>query len=219
MGKSLNAEKRAFRYVVNLILSHKLRPGDKIYEPDMVEELQMSRTPIRHALAKLVSEGMLGKKDRERGYVVPLLTPEDMEQVFTARETLEGKSAYLAAKYGNKESIEELKILNAREKELYRTDDKGEYAGINESIHLLIAQMSRNPYIERYVTQTYWRSQLYTFYLGEFYAQNGDAGESNKYISHQEHTNLINAIERGNTEEAREVMIEHIRSTHQRRFK
>ncbi len=79
--------------------------------------------------------------------------------------------------------------------------------------------MSRNPYIERYVTQTYWRSQLYTFYLGEFYAQNGDARESNKYISHQEHTNLINAIERGNAEEAREVMIEHIRSTHQRRFK
>ena len=111
------------------------------------------------------------------------------------------------------------KFSNAREKELYQTDDKGEYAEINESIHLRIAQMSRNLYIKRYVTQTYWRSQLYTFYLGEFYAQNGDAWESNKYISHQEHTNLINAIERRNAEEAREFMIEHIRSTHQRRFK
>ncbi len=219
MGKNLNAEKRAFHHVVNLILSHKLRPGDKIYEPDMVEELEMSRTPIRHALAKLVSEGMLEKKDRERGYVVPLLTPEDMEQVFTARETLEGKSAYLAAKYGDKKSIEELRWLNEREKELYQTDDKGEYAELNENIHLRIAQMGRNVYIERYVTQTYWRSQLYTFYLGEFYAQNGDVRENHKYISHREHASLIDAIERGNAEEAQEIMIEHIRSTHQRRFK
>ena len=86
MEAFLPAEEQAFQYVIGLIVAHELQPGDRMYEPELVQKMGMSRTPIRTALSRLVADGVLEKVHGQRGYQVPKLSLEDMEKVFTARQ-------------------------------------------------------------------------------------------------------------------------------------
>ena len=61
LKEKLNADERAFRHIIAAIVSHKVRPGDRIYEPSLSLELGLSRTPIRHAISRCLSEGLLEK--------------------------------------------------------------------------------------------------------------------------------------------------------------
>ena len=88
----LRAFERVFRYVMDRIVERRLLPGDRITEPPLAEELGLSRTPIRQALARLVSEGFLENRPDQRGYRLPPLDRQDMQEVFSAREVLASSS-------------------------------------------------------------------------------------------------------------------------------
>lgn len=66
-----------------------LRPGDKINEPPLAEQLGISRPPLREALRVLATEGILEQTPR-RGYRVVELNPEDVREIYGLRRALEG---------------------------------------------------------------------------------------------------------------------------------
>ena len=219
LKEKLSADERAFRHIIAAIVSHRVRPGDRIYEPALSQELGLSRTPIRHAISRCLSEGLLEKNRGQKGYAVPILTPEDMEQVFQAREAIEGQAVRLAALKGLPGEIEELRLLNRLERETFESATREEYAELNRKFHFRIASMSGNAYLERYVTQVYWRSQLYTFYLGWFYSFGTDGTKRvDHHISHQEHAGIIDALERKDPDAACEQIVRHLRATYHVRF-
>ena len=102
-----NAEERAYRSIISLILSGKFRPGDFLLEVDLASRLEMSRTPVSRALSRLVTEGFLNKLPK-KGCFIPLPTPEDAAQIFSAREAVEGKAAALAAINASDEELSRL---------------------------------------------------------------------------------------------------------------
>ena len=219
LNTELNADEKAFRHIIAAIVSHKLHPGDRIYEPSLSQELGLSRTPIRHAINRCVSEGLLEKSGGQKGYAVPILTPEDMEQVFQAREAIEGQTAFLAALRAEPDEIAELRRLNRLERETFESSTRDEYAELNKKFHFLVADMSRNVYLKRYVTQVYWRSQLYTFYLGWFYSLGTEGSQRAKHhVSHIEHAEIIDALERKDPDGARDRIVRHLRATYHVRF-
>jgi DNA-binding GntR family transcriptional regulator len=220
--KKLKADEKVFHMVIDRIIAHRIRPGDKIYEPDLAEGLQLSRTPVRHALSRLVAEGVLEKTRGKRGYTLPILTQQDMEDVFDVRSCLEGKAAYLAARRRTSEDLSYLRELNERERSLYHLGQrKEEYAEVNELFHSKIVDISRNEYISRYFRQAYWRSSLYTFHFGLFY--NTDMMGSEQSFSdkghrtYREHRKIIDAVDSGDSSLARELMEDHIHNTIRRR--
>jgi DNA-binding GntR family transcriptional regulator len=70
-----------------LLRDGKIRPGEPLQEAAVAAQLQVSRTPVREALARLASEGLVAPDGR--GFVVPLLGEADIEDIYEVRGLLE----------------------------------------------------------------------------------------------------------------------------------
>lgn len=208
----IRADLRAFQVIVNLIRQGKVSPGERLFEPDLAERLDMSRTPLRAALSRLVAEGILEKTPGRKGYLLPQLSCTDRDHVFSLRAALEGLAAFQAAQVCTRREIEELRFINWSERELYQKDGNREgYASLNEEFHYSIVLMSGNPYIERTFHQLYWRSSLYPLLFAPFYAKNDK--EQGDHVSWQEHAAVIDAIEARDARTAQKLVETHILNT------
>lgn len=78
------------------ILNGELKPGDRILETTVARNLQISRGPVREALANLKSEGLV-RHEPYRGTFVSTLSRRDAREIYTLRALLEGEAAALAA--------------------------------------------------------------------------------------------------------------------------
>ena len=67
--------KQVYELLWQRIVSHQLRPGDKLSDLRLSEELGVSRTPVREALHRLAQEGIVRAESRRGFYVVPLFQP------------------------------------------------------------------------------------------------------------------------------------------------
>lgn len=82
---------RVYHQLRDNIGSHQIRPGERLQEVSLAAQLGVSRTPVREALARLESEGMISVEGR--GFVVPELTDADIEEIYELRFLLEPAAA------------------------------------------------------------------------------------------------------------------------------
>lgn len=85
---------RVYHQLRDSIGSHHIRPGERLQEVSLAAQLGVSRTPVREALARLESEGMIAMEGR--GFVVPELTDADIEEIYQLRFLLEPAAARIA---------------------------------------------------------------------------------------------------------------------------
>jgi DNA-binding GntR family transcriptional regulator len=79
------------------VLEHTLKPGDRVNIDALARELEVSPTPVREALARLESEGLLRKRPLAGYTVSPLLTRREFDDMFDMRLLLECAAARWAA--------------------------------------------------------------------------------------------------------------------------
>jgi DNA-binding GntR family transcriptional regulator len=206
-----NAEERAYRSIIRLILSGRYRPGDFLLEMDIAPKLEMSRTPVSRALARLVTEGFLNKLPK-KGCYIPLPTPEDARQIFSAREAVEGKAAGEAALNATEEEIENLGKFIETDENAVRSKEREKFAENNELFHTGIARSSRNLYLERWCRNIFWRSNIYIFYFDSFYKPQ----EKNRIeqLTPEQHRAILDAIRSRDPRMAEQKMREHIARTY-----
>jgi len=94
---SNGAVEAAYRYIRNAIVSGDLRSGDKLQESKLAERIGVSRTPVREALSRLGSEGLVVLERYRRGEVASFSGP-DVAEIFRLRAKLEGHAARRAAR-------------------------------------------------------------------------------------------------------------------------
>lgn len=110
------------RQLLEWLLHGKLRPNANISEPELAEELGISRTPLREALLKLEFEGFL-RSEPGKGFTVRPLEPETARDLYDLAGTLEVK-AFGDAGLPPPERLSELEELDRRRSEL--VDAQGE---------------------------------------------------------------------------------------------
>jgi len=88
-AESIPVRERAYEHLKASILSGRFNPGERLAEEHLAKELGISRTPIREALHKLESEGLI-KPLASRGFVASQDSKEDIEELFEIRAVLEG---------------------------------------------------------------------------------------------------------------------------------
>lgn len=213
-----DAEERAYNQILSAIADQKYAPGDHLIETKVADDLNMSRTPVRNALKKLIASGML-EYSPNVGCKIPVLTPHDMENVFLTRILLEAQAAELAAKRATDIEIERLFELLHQEKEFYSQGKSSDYTKVNELLHLGIAGLAKNSYLARFISQAFWRAELYIFFFDRFYFKGNHPGripnrDPNESQSCREHDALIGAIAAGKPDEAAAAMRAHVKSTY-----
>ena len=85
-----------YRKLRDAIQSGELKPGQRLMEIEVADWLHVSRTPVRDAMRRLESEGMMQHEPRN-GLVVSSLDRQAMLELYAMREVLEGTAARLAA--------------------------------------------------------------------------------------------------------------------------
>jgi DNA-binding GntR family transcriptional regulator len=209
---SINAEERAYRSILALVLSGEYKPGDFLLELDLAPKLKMSRTPVSRALARLVAEGFLVRMPK-KGCYIPLPTPEDAEQVFFARMAVESQAAAAAAEHATEEEIRELRVLLPEDLRAVETREKTAFFSTNERFHLGIATISKNLYLEKWCRHIFWRSNVYVLYFDSFYRPQENMLPQK---TPEQHKTIIDALEARDPQGAAQAMKDHIRYTYEK---
>jgi len=92
------------------IIKGDLKPGEKLLETKIAEQLGVSRTPVREAMKQLSAEGFL-KMNPNLGVIVFEFSLEDICEVLQIRRVLEGLAASIAAEKISKEEITKLEEI------------------------------------------------------------------------------------------------------------
>ncbi len=121
-------------FVREAIIVGKLKPGEKVSEAKLAEELHISRTPIREAIRMLESEGFVSIIPR-RGTIVSEFSLEDLYEYFQIKACLEAFAAASVVDLLTDRDLSKLKRLNEEEMNVIKVGDFSQYLRIHEDFH------------------------------------------------------------------------------------
>ena len=123
------------------ILRGEIAGGSRLIQGPLSEEIGTSRIPVRDALKRLESDGLVMCDETGRYSVVQFST-EDAEEVYAIRRQLEPFAVELAAKAMTPEAMREIKLLFNELSKAARRRQLEKYIGINTSFHMAIYEAS-----------------------------------------------------------------------------
>ncbi len=186
-------------YLRAKIANGEIRPNEMLIEIEIAEELGVSRSPIREALQRLVSDGLVDLVRRR--WIVHEFTESEIVEIYEVRAALERHAAKLAASAILPDQREEL--LGFRE-EFERHMQDGLVARVykNNEFHDAVIRCSNNQRLIRFATMN--NTYHFNFNLASLYS----AG--NLLHSAQQHIELIDAIIAGEGDRAAVIAEQHV---------
>lgn len=137
---------QAYELVKKMIVKKQLKPGQKIVQDKLAEDLGISRTPLRYALQVLESENLVESIPR-KGVVVKEFSHKEMLEVFECRVAIEGLAAKLIAE--KKEAQIGKKLAALFEPFLAGPIDVAKYQVADSKFHHAIVKNCGNSFLER----------------------------------------------------------------------
>jgi len=145
----LSLTDQVYKLLKREIVHCQLVPGSEVSEGKLVERYEISKTPVREALARLQFEGLV-KTIPRRGYQIAPIRLSDVNELFEMRVILESAAASLAAQRASQEQIDALDHL-AHMPEMAGDVDLEET--INFRFHSKLAEASGNARLLNQVIQ------------------------------------------------------------------
>ena len=124
------------------IITGELPAGEQLRQRDLAARFQVSQTPVREAMRRLESEGLV-IGDTHRGFTVAGPEEGPGEENFQIRAALESLGASLAARKIDAAGISRLQALNDQMKALAEDDPR--YAELNREFHFSLYEYARSP--------------------------------------------------------------------------
>jgi DNA-binding GntR family transcriptional regulator len=182
------------------IVQGAIKPGERIRERELADELGVSRIPLREALPRLEAEGFIRTVPR-RGAVVTELSLRDVEELFEVRSSLEVLAARLAAAACARgdDGSELAEALRQAEEALAGGDDAA-IASVNSTLHEKILRLSGNSMLELLMVPVNGRVRR-LFFL---------EAERDQQVLCAEHRDLCRAILDGRVELAGSLAFAHV---------
>lgn len=146
LKKSAPVREWAYRHLKADVLSGRFEPGERLTEESLANSLGVSRTPVREALHKLESEGLV-KPLESRGFYVERDSREEMEDLFDIRAALEGYAIRLICECISAKTLEQLKAYIQKAEGALRKKELDQIFKYNtqfhDTLHGVIAHKTR----------------------------------------------------------------------------
>lgn len=126
------------------ILKLELKPGEPISEIALAGEYNVSRTPVREALQRLLADGLVDVRGRS-GTFVSRIPIDQLPQAIIVRKALEGVTTRLAVKNATQSRLLELEARLERMREIMPSGDSEAFHLADEAFHATIAAMAGHP--------------------------------------------------------------------------
>ncbi|MFC7364118.1 MULTISPECIES: GntR family transcriptional regulator [Bhargavaea] len=196
-----------YKYMKNAIIVGQYKPGTRLTEKALAEELQVSRTPIREAIKQLEVDGLITPY-KKRGYVVKSFSIEDIRQIYNVRALLEGYATGEAAIMRTDEDIERITAKNKAYRQAIESVDREDIETIqyiqqiNQQFHTEILAAARNDHLKALIE----RVVVVPIIFRSFYWYD----ERQLLRSLQVHETILQALRNRESDRARVAMQEHI---------
>lgn len=196
-----------YAVLLQQFMSGQRAAGEDLNIVKLARELDVSQTPLREALARLESTGLV-RREALRGYkVAPTMTRDEVEQLREARLLLEpwlAREAAARTTPGFAEALRESVDDFAHSADLADTETSGfdEYWRSDDRFHMLIAKQAGNPFLE--LSYAALGGQIQRFRL---FSKLGKTGATH---AAPEHGVICEAIVRGDGDAAAEAMRRHV---------
>lgn len=196
----------ALEHLRNSIIDGSLEMGQILSERKISEELGVSKSPVREALAQLRDEGLVSIEP-QKGARVFSLSEEEVSQICDFRQAIEIAAFELAlVRDPVGLSVEMSRVVEDMARKRDKSDEKG-YLSLDTTFHHLIFEKAGNIYL----TASYDR------YTGKIAALRTHLAKFPQHtdLSFIEHQRISAAVGQGDMAEIKSLLIEHIDRTRQ----
>ncbi len=190
-----------FDVLKSAVVSGQLKPGERLMEQQVAEELGVSRTPVREAIRRLELEGFLIMIPRKGAYVADI-SLKDIAQVFEVRAAMESLAAGLAAERITNDQLDMLERKLVEVKAAVDSSDIEAIIKIDTDFHEIIYNASRNERLVQILSNLREQIQRYRSASLAYPGRLKDTLE--------EHKELVEAISDRNVALAQRLAKEHI---------
>ncbi len=190
-----------FESLREAIIGGVLKPGERMMEIQLAEEMGVSRTPVREAIRKLELEGFVVMIPRKGAYVAGI-SLKDINDVFEIRAALEGLAAGLAAERMTEEELEQMERLLVRKAEIIENNDLESIVEVDTDFHATLYKASRNERLIQILNNL--REQIQRFRTTSL------AVPGRMKDALEEHRKMVEALSERNVTLAQSLATEHI---------
>ena len=191
---------QAYTALKSAIIEQALRPGDKLPEDEVGQLFSMSRTLVRQVFSRLNAEGLI-EIGGKRPATVAIPSIDDAVAAFEVRQALEREVITLVIKRWSPEHKATLEAHLAREIEAAKAGSAPMSIRLAGEFHTLLAGMSGNPLLSRFVSDVVSRCSVVLAVYGR--PHSADCGV-------HEHRDIIDAIAAGDATRAWDLMRHHL---------
>lgn len=196
----MRLSEKAYQLIKDKIIRLDLVPSSVIDEHALMEDLDLGRTPIREALQRLESEGLVNIVPR-RGTFVADISITDLQKIFELRILLEGFCARLAAQRVTIDQLERMEELLEGLEEVQDGDYRS-LMSIDKHFHMLLYQAADNEFLSDVLRR------LYDLSLRIWYLVLDRLG--NVHDSIDQHKEVYKALYAGREDEASSLVRRHV---------
>jgi len=200
-------QKDAYDLILKAIDEGTYRPGSRLVESELAERFGVSRTPIREALQRLETQGLLTRDGRS--LIVASLDHDQMAQLYIVRAELEGLAARLAAQHAAGEEIKVLQDMVLADHALL--DDPSALSRANRRFHKQIHLASHNKYLVQQLDLVHRSMALM--------ATTSLAAEGRSPVALEEHAAIVQAIADRDGGRAARMLKDHLSTAFEVRLK
>ncbi len=196
-----------YQQVLEAISEGQFRPGMRLGEEEVAQRLGVSRTPVREALRRLHTRGLL-KVGAGRSMVIAELTTRQVHELYAMREILEGSAARFAATHANATDL--LLLRQAHQKFMDAWNRPQDLVPLNRRFHQAIYEAAHNEYLTQALNGLY---DAFVLLSGNTFRI-----PTSLRASDEEHLAIIKAIEAHDPARAEAAARKHIQSAQRTRF-
>ena len=192
-----NLNDQVYETLKHRLVRRELGPGEKASLHELATALGVSRSPVHHALTRLVAEGLLTVKSR-RGYFVTPLTEATIAEGYDVRLALELQAAETAV---GRVGRDELRRFRERHEETVAAVSQAGWDTANAAFHEYQVDLAANTLLSRFYRELSVNLMMQVIRGGKL--------EGGSYLP-TEHGAIVDAYEAGDLAAAREAIRAHI---------
>jgi DNA-binding GntR family transcriptional regulator len=201
-------KERVYKLLKDSILNGDLEPGQKLSQGRLAKQMKVSRMPIRQAIERLRTEGLIENAPYKESKVANF-SHKDIEETYNLRALLESYSARLAVCNIRAEDLKELKKINKKMEECFFKKNYGKVNINNKKFHLTIYNRSGNNRLYNIIKNLWNNFPKDIFWKFSERVKN----------SILEHKKIVRAIEKGDEQIVEQLIFQHIENTKNRLLK
>ena len=198
------ASEAAYQKVRDAVLQGDLEPGQIVTQGQLVDQLDVTRAPLREALRRLQNEGLISAEPNRRVRIAPL-TIEDLEQLYVMRLSLEGGAARLTVPLLSADALGEAEGLMATMDHFARQDDWRRLSGPHRAFHMMMVSGVGEQATEL-MGQLFDRTERYRHSYWGSVPSYWDKGR-------QEHRAILDAAQAGDADGTARALADHYLTT------